>query len=158
MSEKIINENTIKVLATWFKLGNIKKAPGTFGTLGAIPLGILIGLIKINNLKFLLIMGFLFFSIYVSDKAEVIYKEKDCQNIVIDEVLGYIVAIGFLPINLFTVIGAFILFRIFDISKIYPIDKLQELKGGIGVVADDLAAGLMANSILWIVSLVIFRG
>ncbi|BDU50027.1 phosphatidylglycerophosphatase A family protein [Haliovirga abyssi] len=158
MSGKVMNDNTIKLLATWFKLGDIKKAPGTFGTLGAIPLGILIGLIPSNNLKFLIIMGFLFFSIYISDKAEAIYKEKDCQNIVIDEVLGYIVTIGFLPINFITVIGAFILFRIFDITKIYPINKLQDLKGGIGVVSDDFAAGLIANGILWIISLIIFRG
>lgn len=138
----------IRKMATAFGLGDIPKAPGTFGTLAGIP--IVIGLSFIGNNYFYLIFTAIFFifSIYISNEAEEIYKEKDAQNIVIDEVLGYMVTMFLVPVNILTVILGFILFRFFDITKIPPIRNLQNIKGGFGVVIDDFLAGVFANIIL----------
>jgi phosphatidylglycerophosphatase A len=147
MGKKII-EN----LATWFGLGNAPKMPGTVGTVGAIPLFLVFLLFKdseyYNNIYFIFLVAFFMFSVYVSEKAEAIYQEKDAQCIVIDEVLGYMTTMFLVKATIINVILGFILFRIFDITKPYPIRKLQNLKGGIGVVIDDFLAGIMANIIL----------
>jgi len=148
------NENKlVENLATWFGLGNSKIMPGTVGTLGAIPVVILLSLFNSVNIYFYFMMSFVFFSIFISGKAEKIYGEKDAQNIVIDEVIGYIVTMFLIPISIKTLIIGFLLFRFFDITKIYPIKKLQDIKGGVGVVIDDVAAGLVSNVILWILIL-----
>jgi len=143
----------VKNLATWFGLGNSPIMPGTVGTLGGIPLVMLLSLFQSDKIYFYFMMGFVFFSIFISEKAEKIYGEKDAQNIVIDEVIGYLVTMFLIPINIKTLVIGFLLFRFFDMTKIYPIKKLQDIKGGVGVVIDDVAAGLVANIILWLLIL-----
>lgn len=76
---------------------------------------------------------------------------EDSKVIVIDEVLGYLVAVLFMPHTLLVAIYAFIAFRVFDISKPPIIDDMQKLKHGWGVIADDLLAGLYANIVLQII-------
>jgi len=78
---------------------------------------------------------------------------KDSKKIVIDEVLGYLVAILFLPHSLLVAIYAFIAFRVFDIAKPPIIDEIQQLSHGWGVIADDLLAGLYANILLQMINL-----
>ncbi|MCK4357980.1 MAG: phosphatidylglycerophosphatase A [Candidatus Cloacimonetes bacterium] len=75
---------------------------------------------------------------------------KDSRKIVIDEVLGYCVAILFLPHSLMIAIYAFILFRVFDIAKPPPIYQIQKLPHGWGVIADDIVAGIYSNIVLQI--------
>ncbi|MCK4339246.1 MAG: phosphatidylglycerophosphatase A [Candidatus Cloacimonetes bacterium] len=75
---------------------------------------------------------------------------KDSRKIVIDEVLGYCVAILFLPHSLIIAIYAFVLFRIFDIAKPSPIYQIQKLPHGWGVIADDIIAGIYTNIVLQI--------
>ena len=70
---------------------------------------------------------------------------KDPSKLVIEEIAGIFVSRLFLPITPMTIIASFILFRIFDIWKPLGIRKLEELKGGVGVMADDLLAGIYAN-------------
>ncbi len=73
----------------------------------------------------------------------------DSQEVVIDEVVGYLVAFTWLPMNWTSVVTAFVLFRALDIVKPFPISWLdRKVKGGLGTVVDDLAAGLVANIIL----------
>ncbi len=141
-------DKIIKLMATWFGLGDLPKAPGTFGTLGGIPVVLLLALIGNNYFYAVFIAIFFAFSVYISSEAEKIYGEKDAQNIVIDEVLGYVVTLFMVPVNMMTVVLAFLLFRFFDITKIYPIRALQKIKGGMGVVIDDFAAGIFANLVL----------
>lgn len=87
---------------------------------------------------------------YVSDGAEKLLG-KDSGNIVIDEVCGYAVSVLFVPKTGGYLIAAFILFRLFDILKPPPIRKIeQEVPGGIGIMLDDLLAGIYANICLQI--------
>jgi phosphatidylglycerophosphatase A len=81
-------------------------------------------------------------------KAARALGEKDPGCIVIDEVAGYLVATAFVPHSLGYLLGAFVLFRFFDIAKPGPIGRLQDIPGGWGIMADDLAAGLAANAVL----------
>ena len=75
-------------------------------------------------------------------------RQKDPHRVVADEWAGYLTATLFLPHDLYYGIGAFILFRIFDVLKPQPCRKLEELPGGWGIMADDLMAGLYANLLL----------
>lgn len=157
-----MKKSMVKNLGTWFGLGDLPKAPGTFGTLGGIPIYVaLIFLRKLfpnymlyNSFYFIFLMTFFMVAVYVSDICEKeIYKEKDPQNIVIDEVLGYLTTLFLInPVGWFqtgvAVILGFILFRIFDILKPGPIYKSQFLGSGVGVVIDDFLAGIISNFIL----------
>ena len=157
-----MKKSFIKNLATCFGLGDMPKAPGTFGTLGGIPIYIgMLFLRKVfpnhmlyNSFYFMFLMTFFVVAVYVSDIAErEIYHKKDPQNVVIDEVLGYLTTLFLInPVGwfqAFVAMGlAFVIFRFLDITKIGPIDKVQELKDGIGVTMDDFLAGVIGNFIL----------
>ena len=77
-------------------------------------------------------------------------KEHDSGTIVIDEVAGYLVAFAALPFEIFWIALAFLLFRFFDAIKPFPINRLDRIRGGLGIVLDDLGAGLITNIILQI--------
>lgn len=122
--------------------------PGTVGTLAAIPLCYLIylaGPYAYMVVTFFLVIG----AIFISDLYEKDQPTHDRPEIVIDEVVGFLIAMTWLPFSLKYVILAFLLFRILDIIKPFPISYLNDkVKGGFGVVIDDVAAGLIANVIL----------
>ncbi|MEG1978386.1 MAG: phosphatidylglycerophosphatase A [Cetobacterium sp.] len=157
-----MKKRTVKNLATVFGLGEMPIAPGTFGTLGGIPLYIgLVMLKKIfpnnmiyNSFYFMFLMTFFAVAVYVSDIAErEIYKEKDPQAVVIDEVLGFLTTLFLInPVGIFqtsmAIIIGFIIFRFFDITKIGPIYKSQFFGNGIGVVLDDFLAGVIGNFLM----------
>lgn len=156
-----MTKEVVKIWATWFTIGNAKKAPGTMGTLGAIPLYLMINSIRLtgipeniyNSIYFAFLIGFFIFSVYICRKAEQIYKKKDPQVVVIDEVLGFLTTMFLINPNgifqtLSVVVLGFGLFRLFDITKVGPIDASQKLENGLGVVADDFLAGVFANIIL----------
>lgn len=82
-------------------------------------------------------------AVWLSGRAEVAFGETDSQRIVVDEIVGQWIALAFLPRSVWFIVGAFVLFRALDIWK--PWRRLEELQGGIGVVADDVVAGLIAN-------------
>lgn len=161
-----MTKEIVKLLANWFTLGNVRKAPGTIGTLGAIPLYLMINSLRnffpsekiYNSFYFLFLVVFFIFSVYICNRAEQeIYKKKDPQAVVIDEVLGFMTTMFLVNPNgifqtIFVIALGFLLFRIFDITKIGYIDKVQKLKNGLGVVADDFLAGLVANLILVMIS------
>lgn len=131
------------VLSTWFGAGLFPVAPGTVGTLGAIPFVIL--LIDLGVFyKCLILVIFVAIALRVSDRTQALLKEKDPSAVVIDEVAGFFLTMFFLPFSWLTLVSGFILFRIFDILKPYPIKRLERLKGGFGIVTDDLLAGLYA--------------
>jgi phosphatidylglycerophosphatase A len=138
----------ITFFATWFYIGYIKIAPGTFGTIGAVPLLFLMKKLSFGNYVIVLVL-LIFFAINISTMSEKIFNKKDASNIVIDEVVGYLVAALFINFNLINVICSIVVFRFFDIIKPYPINKLQKLSGGIGVVADDIVAGIFSAIVLY---------
>ena len=156
------NHKLIRTLGTWFGLGDFPFMPGTFGTLGGIPVYILLVLIKplflntmvYNSFYFIFLVTFFAISVYVADTCEKeIFKKEDPQAVVIDEVLGFLTTLFLInPVGMkdtFIAMGlAFILFRFFDITKIGPIYKSQNFGNGVGVVLDDFLAGLLGNFIL----------
>jgi len=94
----------------------------------------------------LTIIAFSFLAVYISQEAEVIFREKDSSRIVIDEWAGFLWAMLFISPTAPNIIGAAVLFRVFDIVKPYPARLFQDkLPGGYGVVTDDVAAGIYAN-------------
>jgi phosphatidylglycerophosphatase A len=77
--------------------------------------------------------------------------EKDASEVVIDEIAAYYMIFLVFPVSTFTLIAGFILFRLFDITKPYPIKKLEKLEGGVGVMIDDIVAGLYSMVALAVV-------
>ena len=141
-------EKAVMFLATGFYVGNIPLAPGTFGSLIGLPLCFLLAGIQLPPAIILAVL-FIGLAVWVSNAAEKILKKKDPGCIVIDEVCGMVVTLIGLPFNLTTAVIGFIIFRILDILKPFPIRTLDKrLSGGIGIVADDVVAGICANIIL----------
>ncbi len=135
-------------IATFFGVGYFPKAPGTAGSLAAI---LVFWFISLPSIQLLLILSFIFLiSVRVSREVEK-SAGHDPGIIVIDEVVGQGIALLFLPHEILYYAAAFILFRIFDIWKPFPIDQSQRLPNGWGVMTDDLLAGIYANIILQII-------
>ncbi len=146
----------IRSFASFFGLGYLPAAPGTWGSIGG-------GLIWLLFLRYLDIRTYLiflvlftFFAIYISDLAnKKCYKKQDSPHIVIDELAGYFFSmICISPSIYWGILGIYwgvaglILFRIFDILKPYPVNRAERLPGGIGIMADDIVAGLYVAMIL----------
>lgn len=135
-------------LATLGPVGFIPYAPGTFGTAVAFLLVILLrpGDLVLSVVLLLAVPV----GIVVCDNAEK-YFGRDSQYIVVDEFCGYLISVIFLPKTSLILCVSFILFRFFDIVKPLPIGRLEErIQGGVGVMTDDLAAGVYTNIILQI--------
>ena len=144
----LFRERLILLMATGLGIGNLPAAPGTFGSLlGLALVGCLSG--WPTGLQAGFILGFSALAVWVSHEAERILGVQDPGSIVIDEMAGIMVAGAGLPFNVFQAVIIFVLFRLFDILKPFPVGWLdRRLKGGIGIVMDDLAAGIMANLVI----------
>jgi phosphatidylglycerophosphatase A len=141
-------EKGVLFLATGFYVGNIPPAPGTLGSLIGLALCFLLAGIQLPPAIILAVL-FIGFAVWIAHAAEKTLKKKDPGCIVIDEVAGMVVTLIGLPFNLTTAVIGFIIFRILDILKPFPIRTLDKrLAGGIGIVADDVVAGIFANIIL----------
>ena len=141
----------IKLIVTGLGLGLLPIAPGTWGTLLGIPLAILF--------SYFGAYGYMFATIIVSVGGMVaseIYERRmqshDNSEIVIDEVAGFLVTMTWLPMTWQSLLLGFFVFRVLDVIKPFPISYVDErVKGGVGVVADDLLAGLVGNILLQVV-------
>ncbi len=133
------------VLATWFGCGLMKPAPGTWGTLGALPFGILI--LVLGGWPVLLLCAVAVTVVGVK-AADVFMRESGAHDhpaIVVDEVAGMWVTLLAAVATPLSIVLAFGLFRFFDVLKPWPVGWLdRHIKGGRGVMADDIAAGIMA--------------
>ncbi len=141
----------ILFLAAGFGSGYSPIAPGTVGTLAAIPIYYFLSFIPFPLYELTLIT-FFFLSCWISDKAEKEWGKKDHPRIVIDEIMGFLLTMLWSPKTTLFIILGFFLFRFFDIVKPPPIRRLEGMKGGFGVVLDDVAAGIYSNIILQIIS------
>ncbi|GAA7612454.1 phosphatidylglycerophosphatase A [Helicobacter pylori] len=130
---------------TLFFSGYSKKAPGTIGSLVALLLGLPILIFSANTL-FLAAILIGLIAIAQIDKEEEESKIHDSSYIVIDELVGMWLAMAISGLSLAGVVLSFIFFRIYDITKLSLIGKIdKEVKGGLGVVADDALAGVLAG-------------
>ncbi|EPZ74436.1 phosphatidylglycerophosphatase A [Helicobacter pylori] len=142
---------------TLFFSGYSKKAPGTIGSLVALLLGLPILIFSANTL-FLVAVLIGLIAITQIDKEEEESKIHDSSYIVIDELVGMWLAMAISGLSLAGVVLSFIFFRIYDITKPSLIGKIdKEIKGGLGVVADDALAGVLAGlSVLLVINILGF--
>ncbi len=143
-----------KTIATFFGTGYSPFAPGTVGALLAAAILILFDYFQIvlDNppLFFALILITILIGIYSTNQLLLSWG-KDPSKVVIDEAVGMWISMFLIPFNYLNLLLAFGLFRIFDIFKPLGIKKLEELNGGIGVMADDVLAGIYTNIVLQII-------
>ena len=142
----------ILALATLGGVGRLPGMPGTWGTLAALPLWWLLQLLGPwgYGLALLLLTAA---SIWITGRAQD-YLGPDHPSIVLDEVVGLLAALTWIPVAWPWVLLGFILFRLLDMGKPFPIKYCEGLPGGWGVTLDDLAAGVVARGVLQIFSLV----
>lgn len=141
---------TALTLSSWFCAGLIPKAPGTCGTLAAIPVVFLLNSLGTHAAALFLILFFPV-SLWASGAGQRLLEGNDPPEIVIDEVAGFLVTMSFLPLTWFTLVLGLFLFRAFDVLKPFPIRWLEKLGGGFGILLDDIMAGIYAGLCLRIV-------
>lgn len=142
--------NPVHFLAFGLGTGASPYAPGTVGTLLGIPLVYLLS--QWSLWVYLLVTVVLtVIGIWVCDKTSKDIGVHDHGGIVIDEVAGYLVTMIAVPVNVWTLIAAFFIFRFFDIIKPWPIGWLdKQVQGGVGIMVDDLLAGVYGLAVIWI--------
>lgn len=146
-----VKQKSVMFVATGCFIGNIPFAPGTFGSLMGLPLCFLLSKIDWKAALLLTIL-FILFSIRIAQTAENILKSEDPGCIVIDEIAGMMVTFIGLPFNMVNVVFGFTIFRVIDILKPYPIRLIEKKwSGGIGIVMDDVIAGICSNMLLRVV-------
>jgi len=146
------------LFASFFYTGYLPYAPGTWASLISVVLWFLF---PWNSLSFLLclILIVLIVGIFVSGITEKRTGEKDPSFIVIDEVAGMWLTLALIPKitfpeNIVKIIFALLAFRFFDILKVPPIKKLESIPGGLGIMLDDIVAGIYAGTLVNIFTLV----
>ena len=150
-SNPLLDKVTV-ALTTLFGIGYAPFFGGTLASIAAVGVFLIVKSKIYFAIIFILatILSFLFCS-----RAEKIFQEKDSKKIIIDDFCGMALPLLFIPYDIRFVAAAFFLFRIFDAFKVPPIDKIERFKGAIGVVGDDLAAGVYSLVMLQIVRLFI---
>jgi len=141
-----VRDFLIKSFATVFGVGYLPVAPGTWATLVGASLAYYLG----NNLPAytILLLVLLVLGIMATGIVEKQMNQKDPGILVIDEVVGVMIALWGLPLIWSVMVCGFFLFRAFDMFKIYPINKLEAQSGGWGIMLDDCMAGVYTNVIL----------
>ena len=146
-----LRKKTIVFLSTGCLIGKMPFAPGSFGTLAGLPICWLLSGFD-AWISFSLILLTVPFAVWIAGEAEKILGKKDPGAIVIDEIVGMTLTLAGLPFTATTAGLGFVLFRVLDITKPFPIRFLERrFKGGTGIVLDDMAAGIIANIALRII-------
>lgn len=139
------------MIATVFGIGYIGKMPGTLGTLAAALLSFIVGGIHYAAVIATIVIGTI-----AADRYSKEIGKEDPSEVVIDEVAGYWVAMLGLDASFGVV--AFFLFRVIDIFKPFPVNKLERLPGGVGIMADDICGGMIVNMLLRATHWLFFEG
>jgi len=136
--------NPVQCLAVGFGSGLVPKAPGTFGTLAAIPLYLF--LVQFSTLTYLICTLLVcIIGIFICGKAAEEVGVHDHPAIVWDEIAGYLITMAFVPVHWINILIGFLFFRFFDIIKPWPISIADKKVGnGLGIMLDDILAGAFA--------------
>ena len=138
-----------RLVATVGGLGQVPLAPGTVGSL--VGAGLCLPLLDVGwPLQLVAIAVLTAVAAAVSGRAAEELGQPDPPAVIIDEIVGMWVAAFALPFQAYDLCAVFLLFRMFDVVKPGPIPRLERLPGGLGIVADDLAAGLLARATWWL--------
>jgi len=143
-------------LGTVGGVGYVPILPGTAGTLAGVVIYLIFSKVSkvfpgpfLEPLSYLvMLVAFVGAGVWISGRCNQYLKGNDNSSIVIDEVGGFLIAMLALPSTLRFLLLGFVLFRTFDIVKPFKIEKLEKLPGGWGIMADDIAAGILANLVL----------
>jgi phosphatidylglycerophosphatase A len=135
-----------RLIATACGAGYSPIAPGTAGSAVAVLVLWLVPFSRLGIVLFFLAVTII--GTWASQVVEAAVGDKDPGIIVIDEVAGMTLSVLVLPLTLPVLLAGFVLFRIFDVVKPFPAGRLQSLRGGVGVMIDDLVAGLYALLVL----------
>lgn len=155
---------------TTFGVGYLPLAPGTWGSIVGVFIYLLFGWLEnsvsanfsangwtaaqitawIHTGNLIIFLLFCLLGIWAANRATILFGKKDPQKVVVDEIIGQLIVFLFVPFDThwYFVLSGFILFRVFDIWKPYPIDSLQNLPTGIGICADDVLAGVYGGTCL----------
>ncbi|MBT5483086.1 MAG: phosphatidylglycerophosphatase A [Gammaproteobacteria bacterium] len=141
---KPVMTNPVHFLAFGFGAGLAPKAPGTMGTLVAVPLFLLLAYLPVYVYLALITAAFLV-GIYLCGRTASDLGVHDHGGIVWDEFVGYWITMILVPVTWYWVLAGFVLFRVFDILKPFPIGWLdKKVGGGLGIMIDDVLAGVYA--------------
>ena len=136
-------------LATLGPIGHVQPASGTIGSLVALGTGYMIASFSLGVLvATILVVAIL--GIFAAQRYGQRTGKKDASEVIIDEVAGQWIPLVIIPLEVEWYFAAFLLFRFFDISKIGPVGHAEKFTGGIGVMADDLVAGMLTAVVLWV--------
>jgi phosphatidylglycerophosphatase A len=163
----------ISLAITTFGVGYLPLAPGTWGSMVGVLIYLIFGQLEenagnrfmqsgwseaqvtawVHAFNLIIFLLFCLLGIWAASRAVKLFQNKDPQQAVVDEVIGQLIVFLFIPFNVhwYYVLAGFLLFRLFDIWKPYPIDSLQNLPAGIGVCADDILAGVYGGTCLAII-------
>ena len=145
---RVNKQDVLVFLATGGLIGFAPVAPGTFGSLAALPLCLLVSKMRVE-VALIVVLLVIAASTWIADSVEKIENRKDPQQVVIDEICGMLVALLGLPFTPGVAFAGFFLFRLFDIFKPFPIRWFdRHVAGGLGIMLDDIVAGLFANGLL----------
>jgi phosphatidylglycerophosphatase A len=152
-SRRTAGNKLARAIATWFGCGYAPVAPGTAGSLAALVIAVALHeLAGLTGWHFLVLAAAIFApAIWAATDTARAVKIKDPGIVVVDEVIGQWIAIAGAPsLNWKSYVGAFALFRLFDIWKPPPVRQLEDLPEGLGIVADDAMAGAYAALVLFL--------
>lgn len=141
----------VQFLALGFGSGLAPKAPGTFGTAAAIPVYLLLAMLTPMYYFFAVVITIIA-GIYICGKAADNVSVHDHPAIVWDEFVGYFITMFMVPVSWQSVLVGFLLFRVFDILKPWPISFIdKKMSGGAGIMFDDILAGLFSLAIMHLI-------
>ena len=135
-------------IATFGYVGFFPFAPGTAGSLAALALYALVRWAGTPAVEVVTIVAVMAIGIWAATGTERALARKDPGPVVIDEVLGMLITLAFLPLSLWGIAAGFLIFRLFDVIKPFPAGRLEHLPAGLGIMADDAMAGLYAHLVL----------
>jgi len=143
-----LSDRAAFVFGTWFGCGESKVAPGTVGSIGAVPLHFLLTRLPLVW-HWAAVVAVSLLGIWASDRVARVLDVKDPQRVVIDEVAGTLIAMGMVrDLGLWTGVVALAAFRLLDITKPGPIGRAERAKPpGLGIMLDDLVAGALAGAV-----------
>ena len=145
-----VKDFLVKAASSVFFIGYLPLVPGTFGSIAGVGLFYLLkGTTLVTH--FLFIFGIIALGLITSGRTEKLLNKKDPGCIVIDEVAGMLIALSFMPYDFKVIFLGFLIFRILDTLKPYPAGRAQNRHGAVGVIGDDLIAGIYTNIVLQII-------
>ena len=136
-------------LGTVGGVGYVPVIPGTVGTLLGVVIYLLLSKIPFQPFSYGIILAFVLAAgVWISARCNHYLEGNDNSSIVIDEVGGFLLTMFLLPSSFLFILLGFILFRAFDMTKPFKIEKIEKIRGGWGIMGDDILAGILANLVM----------